>query len=176
MKRGFLFELEADSEEVPYARITSRILLWRTSGVLLVLLGLSGCAELADIMLADVGRCHGCDWIIQEWDDPGWSTHNSDPYDTEEICELALANQSKKSPDRDHRCIYEGDLRHEEKSLVKPSAFCYGCDWVVEIEEYKRWERTEATTYHTEGVCQQELWHLLKRNPNRNYRCINLDM
>jgi hypothetical protein len=140
------------------------------------LIGLAGCAEFAEVLLEDPGHCHGCDWIIQEWDDPGWSTHNSDPYATEELCERALAEQSRKSPDRGHRCIYEGDLWSEEESPAKPSAFCYGCDWVVEMKEFATWERAETATHHTEGVCQQALWHLQKENPSREYRCTNLDM
>lgn len=152
--------------------------LRRNGGVLLVLLALSGCAELADVLLdtAQVSYCSGCDWIIQEWDSNGWNTHNSDPYDTEAICEQELAKQSKESRDRGHRCIYEGDLRDEETPVVKPSAHCYGCDWAVEIAEYNSWERTESATYHIEGVCQQALWHQSKKNPNRNYRCRNLDL
>lgn len=176
MRRALLLIQEVESEEVSYARLAIKHLLRRTGGALLVLLSLSGCAELADVLLADVGHCHGCDWIIQEWDGPGWSTHNSDPYETEEICEQALAEQSRKSPDRGHRCIYEADLRRKEESPVKANAFCYGCDWVVEIAEYNSWARTEAKTYHTEGVCQQALWHQSTKKPDRNYRCTNLDL
>ena len=173
----FLSVRDVDSEEAPSTRIALKIVLRRRGGMLLVLLALSGCAELAEVLIdtASVGFCSGCDWIIQEWDDPGWSTHNSDPYDTEALCEQELVKQSIENPDRGHRCIYEGDLSHGETTVVNSGGFCYGCDWVVEIDEYRSWERTEATTYHTEGVCQQALWHQTKENPNRNFRCINMD-
>lgn len=144
-------------------------------GWMLMIFGLSACAEVADVMLSDLEYCYGCDWIIQEWDDDGWNTHNSDPYETEEICEQALADQSRNSPDRGHRCVYESDLR-EEPSTASGNRFCYGCDWAVEIEEYGRWVPAEDTVHHTEGVCQQALWHLLQKEPDRDYRCTNLDL
>jgi hypothetical protein len=170
--------LDVDSVEVPYACKTKKTGLMHNGAVLLVLVILSGCAEMMDSLseVASVSVCSGCDWIVQEWDNPGWSTHNSDPYDTETLCEQELEKQSKKSRDRGHRCIYEGDLRHEEVSNGKPADFCHGCDWVVEIAENNFWARTEATTYHTEGVCQQALWHQSKITPDRKYRCTNLDL
>lgn len=151
--------------------------LTRTISVVVVLFGLSACAEVVDILLEDVGSCYGCDWIIQEWDYPGWETHNSDPYETEELCEQALAEQSRKSPARGHRCIYEGDLwPREETPPAKSQPHCYGCDWVVEEDRYGGWERVDTRTHVTEGVCQQALWHLHKEDPNKEYRCTNLDL
>jgi len=105
VRRALLLIQEAESEEASYARRAKNI----CCGVLLALFTLSGCAELADVLLADVGHCHGC-------------------------------------------------------------------DWVVEIAEYNSWARTEAKTYHTEGVCQQALWHQSTKKPDRNYRCTNLDL
>jgi len=139
------------------------------------LLGLSACAEFADVMLSELEYCGGCDWIVQEWDDGVWNTHNSDPYETEEICEQALADQSRVSPDRGHRCVYEGDLPSDGKTVTGNSNFCYGCDWVVEVEEYGRWQQAEAAVYHTEGVCQQASWHLHKEDQYSSFRCTNLD-
>jgi len=150
--------------------------LAKSSFAIIVLLGLSACAEIADVLLDGTSHCIGCDWIIQEWDNPGWSTHNSDPYDTEELCEQALAAQSRRDPDRGHRCIYEGDLwPREEASIAEPAAYCHRCDWVLEAEHYAVWERVDATTYRTEGVCQQALWRLHKKEPDINYRCSSLD-
>lgn len=44
-------------------------------GASCALSGLAGCAEVEEIMLEDVSYCYSCEWIIQEWDDPGWGTH-----------------------------------------------------------------------------------------------------
>lgn len=142
---------------------------------ILALSGLSACAEIADVLLDDLSFCAGCDWIIQEWDNPGWSTHNSDPYKTEEICEQALAEQSRKNPERGYRCIYEGDLTPgKEEPPATPAAHCYRCDWVVERQRSAGWERVGSATYDGEGACQQALWRLRKENPYREYRCTSL--
>ena len=154
-----------------------RNILWCAGGLLLVQLNLSGCAEMADIMLADVNKCHGCDWIIQEWDNPGWSTHNSKPYKTEAICEQELFVQSTNNHGRGYRCIYEGDLIDmRDDPTPKRSPHCSGCDWAVEYSEYGRWERAEKDTHSSEGACQQWLWQFYKKNPQYGYRCRNLDM
>ena len=139
------------------------------------LIGIAGCAELADVMLEDLDHCHGCNWIVQEWDYPSWTTHNSDQYATEELCEESLAEQSRRSPDRGHRCIYEDDLKNEPTVTEGSGKFCYGCAWIVETLEYGEWERADSRAHQTEGVCQQALWHLYKRQPGRNFRCTNLD-
>ena len=149
--------------------------LTRTLSLLVTSLFLAGCVELAESILNEDGYCYGCNWIIQEWDYPGWSTHNSDQYETEEICERALAEQFRQSPSRGHRCIFETDVSKEDPSQFKDQPHCYGCDWVVEVEEYGRWQRQDFKTHITEGVCQQTLWHMHKENPDRNYRCRNLD-
>ena len=145
--------------------------------LLVMLTGVAGCSEFVEYMLedAELSHCPTCDWIIQEWDDPGWSTHNSDPYETELICEEELLRQAAASPVRGHRCIYEGDLPHERDALIQPNEFCYGCAWVVQVQEFSRWVRTEGDTYKTEGVCMQALWHQYKSDPDPYYRCINLD-
>ena len=144
----------------------------------LVLLLLSGCAELTDILVDSISEtlsvCYGCTWIIQEWDDDGWNTHNSDPYDTEELCQQELARQTRESPERGHRCINKGD-RDALQAKQQAQDFCYNCDWVVQIAEYQGWERIESDTYRTEGACQQVLSQQTRNNPDRNYRCVNLD-
>lgn len=147
------------------------------AGAALVLLLLSGCMELAGDVIdsAELGYCYGCDWIIQEWDSDGWNTHNSDPYDTEEICEQELARQSQDDPDRGFRCINEEDLDHGKTERVE-SEHCWGCDWVIEEWRHGTWERRGRDTYRNEGVCQQALWHRSKANPHADYRCLNADM
>ena len=167
---------DVESEEIPGARRPKMAGLLRKAAALLVLLILSGC-EVAGVLIdaADLGFCSGCDWIIQEWDSVGWNTHNSKPYDTEEICEQELAKQSKENSDHGYRCINEEDLIHKKTETME-SEHCWGCDWVIEEWRHSAWERRDARTYHTEGVCQQALWHRSKDNPYTDYRCLNLDL
>lgn len=156
----------------------SRPMGWlRKGAALTALLGLIGCAEVAEILLdSDLLRvCAGCNWIIQEWDYPGWTTHNSTQYETEEICQAALARQSAQSPSRGHRCVYEGDL-FDKTETHEELPHCYGCDWAVEVEQASGWTRVESATYINEGVCQQASWQLSKSNPYQSYRCVNLDV
>ena len=145
--------------------------------LLLAVAGLAGCNEFVEFMVEDLelSYCPTCDWIIQEWDDPGWSTHNSDPYETEQECEEELQRQSRESKARGHRCIHESELPHERDALIQPNDFCYGCDWAVQVQDYSRWERTEDKTHKTEGRCMQALWHQYKKEPENYYRCVNLD-
>lgn len=150
----------------------------RLGAAALVLLLLSGCAELADILVDSISEtlsgCYGCDWIIQEWDDPNWTTHNSKPYATEEECEQALAKSSQENEGRGYRCVYEGD--REALQATNPEAgFCWGCNWVVQLAGYQGWQPTERATYKTEGKCQEALWHQAKLNPDSQFRCVNLD-
>lgn len=152
-----------------------RGILARIIGAIVGIVGITGCAEIADVLLEELSYCYGCNWIVQEWDNPGWSTHNSDQYDTEELCEQSLAEQSRKNPDRGYRCVYEGDLEDEQVAQEEPSELCWGCEWIVETESYAGWERADAQTHHTEGVCQQALWRLYKRHPEKNLRCTNRD-
>ena len=168
----------AYSEASPAGRQTPKRapgILARAVFAIVAVNGMAGCAEFADAILEELSYCYGCNWIVQEWDDPGWSTHNSDQYATEELCEQSLAEQSRRSPDRGHRCIYEGDLANEQVVSEEVNDFCYGCDWVVETEDYAVWERADSKVHHTEGVCQQALWHLHKRQPEKRFRCTNMD-
>ncbi len=148
-----------------------------STAFLFTLCGLAGCNEFVAYMLEDfeISHCPTCDWIIQEWDNPGWSTHNSDPYETEALCEEELARQAAENRSRGHRCIYEGDIPHERDALIEPNEFCYRCDWAVQVRVDSRWERTEDVTHKTEGVCMQALWHQFKVDPEPYYRCVNLD-
>lgn len=143
----------------------------RLGAAALCLMLLSGC----EVLLAPLNErlCYGCTWIVQEWDSQGWNTHNSDPFDTEELCEQELEKQTRESPDRGHRCINKGD-RDALQATQQAQTFCYRCNWVVEIAEYQSWERIEPATYHTEGACQQVLWHQSKLNPGRDFRCVKL--
>jgi hypothetical protein len=143
----------------------------------LVLVSLAGCAELAGELLdtMDLGGCYGCNWVIQEWDDPNWTTHNSDPYETEEQCERVLARIATESDARGYRCVYQGD-REALQATSSEAGFCYGCDWAVQIAEYGGWQPTERATYKTEGKCQEALWHQAKLKPGSEFRCVNLDL
>ena len=127
----------------------------RNVGSMLSLLLLTGCAELAAELIDSIdlgGACWGCNWIIQEWDgDVGWNTHNSDPYDTEELCEQELARQSGKSEGRGYRCIHEEDLIGNNAAIVEQQ-HCWGCDWMIEEWRYGAWTLRDTTTYLTEGV------------------------
>ena len=151
--------------------------LLRRPLALLAIAGLASCAEMAEVLLEDegIGVSYGMGWIVQEWDDPGWNTHNSTEYESEAACEASLAEQSRQSPDRGHRCIHESDLDREFSIVPGTGEFCYGCDWVVQFEEYGTWARLDPQTHRTEGVCQQALWHAYKRDPDLDYRCVNLD-
>jgi len=150
-------------------------------GAMLVLVILSGCAEILDavIEVAEVSHCSGCDWIVQEWHDD-WETHNSDPYDDETTCEKALTEQSRRDPDFGFRCIHEEELidARREKSASQWETdrvkldYCWRCDWRIENWEYGIWAHRDTNTFKTQGLCEQTLWYRSKRNRDERYRCV----
>lgn len=127
---------------------------------------------------ANIGRCWGCDWIMQEWHE-GWETRNSDPYDDGPACEQELMRISERDTHQGYRCINEEELIDKRmEQLRNPSpetpvtTVCWNCDWVLEQARPDSWVRSTARTYKTQGTCEQALWQLHKRNPDINYRCI----
>ena len=170
----------ADNESrIAFGLCASRL---RTGAAVLSLMVLAGCAEMMDSLLdvAEVSYCGGCDWIVQEFDDGhGWSTHNSDPYVDAETCEKALKPQAQHNDETGYRCIYEGDLNDakDNKQTIQWEAdrvnrgHCWHCDWRVEEWEVGTWNRRDAKTYKTEGLCEQALWYQMQDNPYERYRC-----
>ena len=78
--------------------------------VALVLIFLSGCEIVGEVIgETDLSYCSGCDWIVQEYHE-GWETHNSKPYDDEAACQAARLKQQKKDKHVLLRCIHESDL------------------------------------------------------------------
>lgn len=166
--------------KLPAGHAPETISFVRKAGALLALLGLAGCAELAStagmiLDEADLTYCPTCDWVVQEWrHDTAWSAAISRDYETEVECEQELARLSAKDSKAGYRCIYEGELHDEPKPEPYDDGICSGCDWAVQVTEYQRWERVDSTTYPTEARCQQESWHEHKKDPGKNFRCVNL--
>lgn len=58
----------------------------------------------------EISYCYGCDWIVQEFHQGEWETHNSDPYDTQEECLAAKHKQEDRHTETIFRCIHESEL------------------------------------------------------------------
>ncbi len=150
----------------------------------------TGCAEIVGAVLDDMDPlvCVNCNWKIQQWDShlidsskDGWSIHNSEEYETEDLCQVELAGRSAENPDTGYRCIHEKDLasaRGEEiPERTKDQNSClWGCEWAIEEGRYSNWERIEGLSYKTEGQCQQDVFLLGRDHPYTNYRCVDVTM
>ena len=151
--------------------------LQRLGVAVFALLLLSGCADLMGELLSSSGesRCRDCGWIVQEWESKGWTTYETNSYDTEALCEQALDKQSGSHHKRGYRCILQEYTNHIEPAAARTNTTYVGFDWKVEIAESDGWERTEETTYSNEALCQQSLWRQSRMRPNRDYRCVSWD-
>lgn len=140
---------------------------------------LASCGDIANIVLddADLSYCYGCDWVMQEWSD-GWNLHKAGPFDDDALCEAALLEASRTSPESGFRCVNQKSLIRSPREGASPwekdrlnLGHCRGCDWFIEEVHVHGWERIDSRTFITEDVCEQNLWHAHKRSPKVRYRC-----
>jgi hypothetical protein len=162
---------------IPAKPLLAAARLQRQGVAISILLLLTGCANLMSELLNPAGdiHCRDCGWIVQEWETKGWTMYDTNPYDTEALCEQGLDTQSDNHHKRGYRCILLPNTNHIGSAAARTNTTYVGFDWKVEIAGSAGWERTEETTYSNEALCQQSLWLQSKTRPNSAYRCVSWD-